>query len=113
MSKTPMNFAQILRSLKAPTATILALLAFSTTAYAADAKPTAKEIAKARAECAMQKQKVRALENANADEAKLTPALAEWEHACGHAQDLISAASGIPAPKPEPDPNAAPAPQQQ
>lgn len=85
----------------------LALLSVATAAGAADAKPTAAEINKARAECAAHKQKVHALENANENDPQLPAARAAWASACGHAQDLISAASGIPPPEPAPDPNAA------
>ena len=85
----------------------LLLLPLAGLVNAGDAKPTAAEISKARAECAAQKQKVRALESANEDDPQLASARATWARACGHAQDLISAASGIPPPTPAPDPNAA------
>lgn len=100
------NF-RILRKFQACTLVAsLMLLPFATPAQAANAKPTAAEISKARAECAAHKQKVRALESANEDDPQLPAARAAWASACGHAQDLISAASGIPPPAPAPDPNA-------
>lgn len=86
---------------------ILALAAVTTVAAAADAKPTAAEISKARADCAAHKHKVHAIENANQDDPQLPAERAAWASACGHAQDLISAASGISPPAPAPDPNAA------
>lgn len=100
--------AQILRSLGTTTAVMTCtLLALAMPAHAGDTKPTAAEITKARAECAAQKQKVRGLESASADEELVSAARVIWVRACGHAQDLMNAASGISPPKPAPDPNAA------
>ncbi|GEM_PF-6329806 len=106
---TPLfNNSRILRSLKSCFFIAgLALLPFTAPVSAADTKPTAAEISKARAECAAHKQKVRALETANEDDPQLPAERAAWASACGHAQDLISAASGIRPPAPAPDPNAA------
>lgn len=107
MDTLSFNNSRILRNFKACAfVASLALLPFSAPVNAADTKPTAAEISKARAECAAQKQKVRKLESTNADDPQLTSARAAWAHACGQAQDLISAASGIPPPAPAPDPNA-------
>lgn len=107
MDNVLFNKSRILRNLQACSAAAgLALMSLSTPVSAADAKPTAAEISKARAECAEQKRKVRALESANADDAQVAAARLVWAHACGQAQDLISAASGIPPPAPGPDPNA-------
>ena len=106
---TPLfNKSRILRIFR-PAGVIagLALLPLATLTNAADTKPTAAEISKARAECAAQKHKVKAMESANADDPQLPEARKAWAQACGHAQDLISAASGIPPPAPAPDPNAA------
>ncbi len=106
MSKSQLLSAQILRKLGSTTLVLVCvLLLMPTPVKAGDTKPTATEISKARAECAMQKQKVRALESANADDSQLSAARAAWEHACGHAQDLISAGTGIPPPAPHSDPN--------
>lgn len=89
----------------------ITLLSVTTVADAGDAKPTAAEISKARGDCAAHKRKVHAMENSNENDPELPAARAAWASACGHAQDLISAASGTPppepAPAPAPDPNAA------
>lgn len=100
--------AQILRKLGTTTA-VFAWLAMPLAAplSAAEAKPTATEISKARSECAANKQKVHSLESASADEELISAARVTWVRACGHAQDLISAASGVAPPKPTTDPNAA------
>lgn len=108
MSKALFNNSRILRNFKACAAIAsLALLPFAPPVGAASATPTAMEINKARAECAEQKRKVRTLESANAGEELQVAARLAWEHACGHAQELIGAASGVPPPKPTADPNAA------
>jgi uncharacterized membrane protein len=110
---TPLfNNSLILRKSKAcALAASLALLSLATPLQAAETRPTAAEISKARAQCAVHKQKVRALESANENDPQLPSERTAWASACGHAQDLISAASGIPPPAPAPDPNApAPAP---
>lgn len=99
--------AQVLRKLGSTTALLACMLSpLAMPAFADDAKPTAAEITKARAECAMHKQKVRAAENANADDLELPAMRLAWAQACGRAQDLITAASGIAPPKPQADPNA-------
>lgn len=101
------NNSRILRNFRAGSLVVgLALLPLATAANAADAKPSAAEISKARAQCAAEKRKVQAMESANADDPALSAARLTWAQACGHAQDLISAASGIPPPVPAPDPNA-------
>lgn len=108
MNTSLFSNSRILRNLKSGSLVAsLALLTITTSAMAADAKPTAAEISKARAECSAQKQKVHALENANENDPQLTDARATWVRACGHAQDLINAASGAKPPAPAPDPNAA------
>jgi hypothetical protein len=103
------NNSWVLRNFKAGTAIVgLALWAWAMPASAADAKPTAAEISKARAQCAAEKRKVKAMESADPDNPQLSAARLTWAQACGHAQDLISAASGAPPPAPVPaaDPNA-------
>ena len=99
--------AQMLRLVKTVTACAVLTLALPAAVHASDAAPTPAEIAKARGECAMHKQKVHALEASNADDAQLSAARLDWEHACGHAQDLMNAAAGKQPPEPHPDPNAA------
>jgi hypothetical protein len=107
MDTLPFKNSPILRNFKAHALLAsLALLPFAAPVNAADTKPTAAEVSKARAECAAQKQKVRKIESANEDDPQLTSARATWASACGHAQDLINAASGVPPPAPSPDPNA-------
>lgn len=71
--------------------------------FADDAKPSAAAVAKARGECAQQKQRVKAMEAANADDAKIAAARLDWEHACGRAQKLIEAAAAAAAPAPAGD----------
>lgn len=108
MNRISRHSAQVLRKLGSTTAVLACMLSpLAMPAYADDAKPTAAEITKARAECAMHKQKVRAVENANEDDAQLPAMRLAWAQACGRAQDLITAASGTPPPKPQADPNAA------
>lgn len=102
------NDSRILRNFKITSVIAgLTLMSFVPPAVAADPKPTAAEITKARAECNAEKRKVQSMETANADDPQLTTARQSWAHTCGHAQDLISAASGIAPPAPAPDPNAA------
>ncbi|MES2490627.1 MAG: hypothetical protein V4607_12630 [Pseudomonadota bacterium] len=108
MNRFSHHSAQILRKLGSTTVLLFCMLSpLALPVYADDAKPTAAEITKARAECAMHKQKVRAIENANADDAQLPAMRLAWAQACGRAQDLITAASGTPPAKPQADPNAA------
>ncbi|TXH06263.1 MAG: hypothetical protein E6R07_00275 [Nevskiaceae bacterium] len=74
---------------------------FALCVFADDAKPSPAAVAKARGECAQQKHRVKALEAANADDAKVAAARLDWEHACDRAQALIDAAAGhaaAPAP---------------
>lgn len=107
MDKPLFNNSRFLRNFKACAfVASLALMPLAAPVSAADAKPSAAEISKARAECAAHKQKIHAMESANEDDPQLTSARAAWASACGHAQDLINAASGIPPPAPAPDPNA-------
>ena len=106
MKTRPFNNFRILRNFKAGLWVInLTLLPFAA-ASAADAQPaaTAAEISKARAECAAEKRKVKALEAANAEDAQLSLARLVWSRACGHAQDLISGAASVSSPAPTPDP---------
>lgn len=99
MSTTPQRIALAL-------ALVSASIAFA--AMADTAKPTAAQIAKARGECALQKQRVKAMEAKGDDDQKISAARLDWEHACGRAHALISAASGVA--DPVPSPAAAPAP---
>jgi hypothetical protein len=68
----------------------------------ASAQGAGSEIAKARSECAQQKQRVASLEarsgNPDADPA-LTQARRQWEQACAHAQKLMEQA-GVDHPPP-------------
>lgn len=101
------DVANLRRQLHGPgLASALALMLLVPAAVlASDAKPTATEIAKARGECALQKQQVRKLEAANADDTLQDAARKNWEHACGHAQALIDAAEGrTPPPVVAPQP---------
>jgi hypothetical protein len=76
-------------------------LAFSfSVASAADRKPSAKEIAAARAECNKYRRKVEKLEtDPKSDPALLAKETTEYEHACARAEALMQAA-GMEKPRP-------------
>ena len=82
------------------TAAATALL-FLVTVPALGAKPTQAEINKARAVCASHKAEVLKLEKkVAADDAALQKKKKDWEHACQHAELLMSERTGEPMPMP-------------
>jgi hypothetical protein len=64
-----------------------------------------EEVSKARAECASQKQKVKAMEGKGAGD-ELTAARKAWENACQQAELLMNQMNGTKEPEPAPAPEA-------
>ena len=73
--------------------------------YAADARPTAPEVSRARGECARYRRHVEKLEaDPKADPAQLARDTAEWERACARAEALMQDAGVEPRSPPPQEP---------
>lgn len=93
------------RKVIAAAATAVAVVTALSSAHAA----TQQDVSKARAECAAQKQRVRAMEGSSAAES-VAAARKEWENACQRAELLINEMNGTKLPEPAAAPEPAPAP---
>lgn len=78
--------------------TAVAAAALMSTAFTAAQAATAQDVAKARAECAGQKQRVKNLEAKFAKGDSLAQAKMEWEAACQQAEILINELNGTKPP---------------